>query len=89
MIAEGDSIMDQQQANQSLQQSAAKVGGKNYQPTDYEKHSTVSQGLAITHEQVSDDYMEGTNDGTIDEYDGEKNVSIPRTGYDEMFKENK
>lgn len=77
--------MDQQYANQSLQQNASKVAGKNYQPSDYEKHSTISQGLAITHEQVSDDYMEGTNDGKIDEYDGEKNVAIPRAGYEKMF----
>ncbi|MGD8191330.1 YozQ family protein [Brevibacillus ginsengisoli] len=81
--------MDQQQANQSLQENAAEVAGRTYQPSDYEKQSTISQGLATTHEQVSDNYMEGTNDGTIDEYDGEKNVSIPRTGYDEMFTDQK
>lgn len=74
-------------ANQTLENSAGKVAEKTYQPSDYEKHSTISQGLAVTHEQASDDYMEGTNDGTIDEYAGEQNVPIPRKGYDGMFSE--
>ncbi|WHY73853.1 YozQ family protein [Fictibacillus enclensis] len=33
---------------------------KNYEPSDYSSQSETDQGLAITHEQVSDDYMEGT-----------------------------
>lgn len=76
---------DQQRSNKSLRNNAEKVADKTYEPSDYQSQEEVSQGLAVTHEQVSDDYMEGTNDGKIDEYDGEKNVAIPRTGYDKMF----
>lgn len=79
--------MNNQLSNQSLQQNAHKVAEKTYEPTDYQSNDEVSSGLATTHEQVSDDYMEGTNDGKIDEYAGTKNVAIPRTGYDKMFSE--
>ncbi|MGC5327625.1 YozQ family protein [Brevibacillus sp. SYSU BS000544] len=79
--------MDNQLSNQSLQESAKKLADKTYEPADYQSNDEVSKGLATTHEQVSDDYMEGTNDGKIDEYAGTKNVAIPRTGYDKMFSE--
>jgi len=50
---------------------------KQYDPSDYLKDNEVSSGLAITHEQVSDTYIEGTIDGTIDDLDS-KGVQIPR-----------
>lgn len=73
--------------NQStdLQQIAEDVAENTYDPADYQSRSFTDQGLAITHEQVSDDYMEGTNDGKIDQNGEEKNIEIPRTGYDSMF----
>jgi len=66
--------------------NSTELAEKMYEPSDYEKTSFLSQGLAMTHEQVSDDYMEGTNDGKIDQYADEKNVEIPRQGYENMFK---
>ncbi|WP_077624890.1 YozQ family protein [Sediminibacillus massiliensis] len=48
---------------------AEKVAEKMYDPFDYSKDDQVSHGLAVTHEQVSDDYTEGTIDGRIDDVD--------------------
>lgn len=42
---------------------------RNYQPSDYEKNDFTSQGLANTHEQVSDTLTEGTYDAQIDQVD--------------------
>ncbi len=48
-------------------EDAAKVAEKMYDPSDYDGKDQLSKGLAVTHEQVSDDYVEGTIDGRIDE----------------------
>ena len=77
--------MQQNPSNKDLQNAADTVAEQSYSPSDYKSNQEVEQGLAVTHEQVSDDYMEGTNDGKIDEYEGKQNVDIPRTGYDGMF----
>ncbi|MEK4175102.1 YozQ family protein [Aeribacillus sp. FSL K6-1305] len=42
------------------------IAGKIYTPNDYKSHSESSQGLAVTHEQVSDTFTEGTIDGEVD-----------------------
>ncbi|WP_416148678.1 YozQ family protein [Salipaludibacillus sp. HK11] len=47
---------------------------RNYQPSDYEKSDDQSKGLAVTHEQVSDTFTEGTIDGKIDKVDEEGNL---------------
>lgn len=39
---------------------AKSVGDKTYQHSDYYSNEQTSKGLAETHEQVSDAYMEGT-----------------------------
>ncbi len=39
------------------------IGGKTFQPSDYNNPSQLSQVMAITHEQVSDVYMAGSSDG--------------------------
>jgi hypothetical protein len=39
---------------------AKSVGDKTYQHSDYYSNEQISKGLAETHEQVSDAYMEGT-----------------------------
>jgi hypothetical protein len=39
-----------------------KISGKQFDPSDYKGESELEQGLAITHEQAEDDYMEGTVD---------------------------
>ncbi|MFF2446757.1 YozQ family protein [Neobacillus sp. NPDC058068] len=35
------------------------LAGRTYQASDYQKIDPLSSGLATTHEQVSDSYMEG------------------------------
>ena len=47
-------------------ENAKKVAGKMYSVSDYESKEELDKGIAITHEQVSDNYMEGTIDGKID-----------------------
>ncbi|MEH7385344.1 YozQ family protein [Bacillus sp. JJ1521] len=42
-----------------LQNSTEELAARHYQPGDYEKNDELSSGLATTHEQVSDSYMEG------------------------------
>ena len=37
----------------------AKIAGKTYEVEDYQASDTLSSGLATTHEQASDAYMEG------------------------------
>ncbi|RID84107.1 DUF4025 domain-containing protein [Peribacillus asahii] len=38
------------------------IAGRTFDPSDYDGTSQLEQGLAITHEQVGDDYTEGTVD---------------------------
>ncbi|MEJ8545039.1 YozQ family protein [Brevibacillus borstelensis] len=73
--------------NDGLQNTASDIADKMYEPSDYKSNSFTEKGLALTHEQVSDDYMEGTNDGKIDANAGEESVDLPRTGYENMFRE--
>ncbi|MDQ0225440.1 hypothetical protein CHH83_00790 [Bacillus sp. 7586-K] len=44
-----------------------KIAGRFYEVEDYNREDSISSGLATTHEQVSDDYMEGTVDGMMQE----------------------
>lgn len=37
-----------------------KLAGKGYEVEDYKGQDELSAGLAMTHEQASDGYMEGT-----------------------------
>ncbi|MBM7661302.1 hypothetical protein JOC85_002074 [Bacillus mesophilus] len=55
-----------------------KVAGKQYDPSFYKNANDVEAGLATTHEQASDSYMEGTIDGNIDDLSDES-TAIPRT----------
>ncbi|MRH42097.1 DUF4025 domain-containing protein [Aquibacillus halophilus] len=69
------------------QEDANKVAEKMYDPTDYKKSDQLSQGTAITHEQSSDAYTEGSIDGKIDSVDdngqltSKKGEDIPRKGF--------
>ncbi|GAE33758.1 YozQ family protein [Halalkalibacter akibai] len=66
---------------------ANEVAEQSYQPEDYQSTNEVEKGLATTHEQVSDVYVEGTIDGKIDDYEGE-DVALPRGNYEkDVFKE--
>lgn len=42
------------------------VAGRYFEPSDYKGSTQLEQGLAETHEQVSDDYFEGTIDQNLD-----------------------
>lgn len=44
-------------------EAGKQVAGKQFDFKDYQNEDEISTGLAITHEQVSDDYTEGTIDG--------------------------
>ncbi len=68
--------------------SSEKVANNHYNVNHYNSQDQTEKGLAITHEQASDNYMEGTIDAKIDEtnendevtsHDGEE---IPRKGYE-------
>ncbi|QTN00258.1 DUF4025 domain-containing protein [Sediminibacillus dalangtanensis] len=58
----------------AMNKNAEKVAEKMYDPSDYQKNDQLSKGMAVTHEQVSDDYTEGTIDGAIDEVDDNGNL---------------
>jgi len=60
----------------------SKLAEKMYEPSDYKAKDDLSQGLAITHEQVSDTFVEGTIDAMIDNVqDTGEDARIPREGY--------
>ncbi|MFN7250109.1 MAG: YozQ family protein [Anaerobacillus sp.] len=46
--------------------SSNEIAEKSFDPSDYCSKNEVEKGLAITHEQVSDTYTEGTIEGEID-----------------------
>ncbi|MCT8138170.1 YozQ family protein [Anaerobacillus sp. CMMVII] len=52
--------------NKTTNSSSNQVAENSYDPSDYQSNNEVDKGLAFTHEQVSDTYMEGTIDGEID-----------------------
>ncbi|KKI93405.1 hypothetical protein WQ54_03985 [Bacillus sp. SA1-12] len=43
------------------------IAGRHYEAEDYKRQDELSEGLATTHEQASDDYMEGTIDANFEE----------------------
>jgi hypothetical protein len=49
---------------------STKIAGRVYQTDDYQKSDELSSGLATTHEQVSDAYMEGEVGGVMDDVAG-------------------
>ena len=42
--------------------NSSEIAGKTFDTSDYKSENQLEQGLAETHEQVSDDYYEGTID---------------------------
>ncbi|RXT06394.1 YozQ family protein [Ammoniphilus sp. CFH 90114] len=61
-----------------------KLAEKMYEPKDYQSNSTLNKGLAITHEQVSDAYMEGSIDAVIENAQGTgEDAQIPREGFEQ------
>jgi len=66
---------------------SGEVAEKEYEPAGYTSASPVEQGLAITHEQVTDAYTEGTPDGAIDPFARQRALDMPEQGYEGMFSE--
>lgn len=62
-------------------QENLKIAGKHYKVEDYTKSDQASSGLATTHEQVSDAYMEGEINAVVDDVN-RKDVEIPRKGFE-------
>lgn len=56
------------------------LAGRYYEVEDYSKNDELSSGLATTHEQVSDTYMEGEIMPVIENVNG-KDLNIPENGY--------
>ena len=53
-----------------IPKEATKLAGRDYDVSDYQKSDPLASGLAITHEQVSDTYMEGEIKPDVDQADG-------------------
>ena len=88
-VEKEDIMMGDKPNNKETIENAEKVSGKNYEVSDYKSEEQLNKGLAITHEQVSDGYMEGTVDEKIDEVDQQGNLTshdgeaIRRKGFNE------
>ncbi|MGN7179126.1 hypothetical protein BK139_02780 [Paenibacillus sp. FSL R5-0490] len=68
--------------NKKDNNNGTNIAGRYYEAEDYNRNDQLSSGLATTHEQVSDAYMEGQADAVIEDVVG-VDISIPRKGYDE------
>ncbi|MGG1399911.1 YozQ family protein [Bacillus salipaludis] len=52
------------------QNNNSEIAGRIFHTDDYQKKDQLSSGLATTHEQVSDTYMEGEIGAVIDNVNG-------------------
>lgn len=52
--------------NKENKNDTTDVARKYFEPSDYKGSTQLEKGLAETHEQVSDDYFEGTIDQNLD-----------------------
>lgn len=60
---------DENDYKSEAMKNALDIAGKNFTPSDYESEDPVDKAMAVTHEQASDVFTEGTSDGKIDELD--------------------
>jgi acetolactate synthase small subunit len=67
-------------AENNTNKDSLNLAGKVYDVKDYQEKDTLSSGLATTHEQASDAYMEGEVNAVIDNVDG-KDIEVKREGY--------
>ncbi|WP_211340580.1 YozQ family protein [Mesobacillus subterraneus] len=51
---------------------STELAGRMYETADYSRKDELSNGLAVTHEQASDSYMEGEIGGKIERSSGAK-----------------
>ena len=56
------------------------LAGRTYHTSDYQRQDELSNGLAVTHEQASDSYMEGEIGGKIERSSGESD-ELSKRGY--------
>ncbi|WP_224752264.1 YozQ family protein [Metabacillus arenae] len=59
------------------QEDTSKIAGREFSFNDYKSNDETAEGLAITHEQISDNFAEGTIEGELQKENGEV-VKIPR-----------
>jgi len=68
--------------SKKVNEKADSVAQKTYQYSDYFSNEQLDNGVATSHEQVSDTYMEGTIDRKIDSANTRDDISgspdIPR-----------
>jgi hypothetical protein len=55
----------------STNNKSADIAGRVFDTSDYQKEDALSSGLATTHEQVSDTYMEGEVGAVSDDANGQ------------------
>jgi hypothetical protein len=55
-------------------ENSTDLAGRIYETSDYQKNDVISTGLATTHEQASDAYMEGEIGGVIEDVDDDLNA---------------
>nr|WP_207203503.1 YozQ family protein [Bacillus halotolerans] len=60
-LGKNEQTNNKEEANENMD-----VAGRYFEPSDYKGTTQLEQGLAETHEQVSDDYFEGTIDQNLD-----------------------
>lgn len=64
--------------DQQVPKESQEIAGRVYDPSDYQKNDELSSGLAETHEQFSDVYMEGEIGAVIDQADGKSDIPITK-----------
>jgi hypothetical protein len=65
--------------DQQIPKESQKIAGRVYDPSDYQKNDELSSGLAETHEQFSDVYMEGEISAVIEQADGKNDIPMTKT----------
>ncbi|MBS4208739.1 YozQ family protein [Bacillus sp. FJAT-50079] len=53
-----------------MKKNSLTLAGRTYEVQDYNRKDTLSSGLATTHEQVSEVYMEGEIKAVVDDVNG-------------------
>lgn len=67
--------MDKKNSNENTE-----IAGRTFHTSDYQKSDSLSAGLATTHEQVSDTYMEGDIGAAIEDGNG-KDIPTQQKGF--------
>jgi hypothetical protein len=68
-------------ANKSTNKDSLDVAGRIYEVDDYKRKDTLSSGLAETHEQVSDTFIEGETQPVINNING-KDIELKSEALD-------